>query len=229
MTCNKFNITIQSKPTRKDFIDIEGLRFNRLTVKKFIGKRGTTLFWECLCECGNTTIVDGRSLRRNMTKSCGCLKIEKAISDKLTHGKSFSCEYWIWNQMRERCQNPKHKGFQWYGGRGIKVCERWQHSFEHFFADMGERPSKKHSIDRVDNDLGYSPENCKWVTTMQQARNKRNNAWLTFNHKTLCVTDWAKEVNISVSAIADRLRRGWTVEQALSIPSLTKHQRLKTV
>lgn len=132
----------------------------------------------CDCDCGNQTIVALSALKRGSTKSCGCWNSEvqsKFMVDYSTkHSKSRTPEYSVWKGMKERCHNTKNTSYKNYGGRGIKVCDRWRNSFENFINDMGERPSKEHQIDRTDNNKGYSPDNCKWVTPSENAINKRH-------------------------------------------------------
>lgn len=134
-----------------------------------------------------------------------------------THGLTYTTEYEIWCGIRKRCNNPKDRLFKYYGARGIKVCERWN-SFENFLADMGPRPSLKHSVDRKDNDLGYEPDNCYWATKSQQMRNTRQNRLLTFDGVTLCATAWAERLGLSVHTVRRRIREGQSTEQVLRPP-----------
>lgn len=128
-------------------------------------------------------------------------------------------EYAVWSAMIQRCTNPKDKGFKNYGARGIQVCPQWRASFHCFLEDMGSRPSNKHSIERVDNDGHYSPENCVWGTRFQQNRNRRNTVSLTINGRTQLTVDWARERNISQATIHKRLKRGWDVFRAVMTPA----------
>lgn len=133
--------------------------------------------------------------------------------------------YGTWQQMLQRCQNPKVDSFGRYGGRGISVCDRWKESFWNFVDDMGERPSAKHSIDRVDNDGNYEPNNCRWATAREQARNTSRNTVLTHDGKTMCVCDWAKYLGISDRALSIRLKR-WPLAEALTrYPDGRRHVR----
>lgn len=157
------------------FKDISGHRFGRLTAisvhERRISSGNTRIFWKCLCDCGSEVIIVRMNLHSNGiggSKSCGCLKLEKATS----HGKTKTKEYRAWASMHQRCNNPKNKRYEGWGGRGITVCDRWT-SFECFLSDMGCRPSDEYSLDRINNDGNYEPSNCKWSTRSEQQLNKR--------------------------------------------------------
>lgn len=132
-------------------------------------------------------------------------------------------EYHVWKDMVRRCTNPKHAKFSDYGGRGITVCERWRSSYENFISDMG-RPPVGLTLDRRNNDLGYSKENCRWADRTTQARNKRSNQFLTHNGETKCLTEWAEQIGITCTCLRLRIKAGWTVEKTLT----TKGQRSKS-
>lgn len=154
-------------------IELSGMRFGRLVVVKRHGTRGKGAAWECQCNCGMTKILRSYSLRRGSVQSCGCLQRELASAKSKTHGQSHSPEYNAWHSMKGRCERPSYHHFKDYGGRGIRVCERWLHDFPAFLADMGPRPSATHSLDRIDVNGNYEPGNCRWATPEEQASNKR--------------------------------------------------------
>jgi hypothetical protein len=149
----------------------------------------------------------------------------------VTHGMSKTPEHRAWCHMNRRCKSPADKNYPNYGGRGITVCERWQHSFEDFYADMGPRPSNRHSLDRINNDGNYEPSNCRWATPDVQAKNtrvgKRAGTLLTFDGRTLSVKEWSRELGFPRGVILHRLSRGWPVEDALTTPVGIGHAKRK--
>lgn len=193
---------------REAYIDLTGRRFYRLVVISLM-ERGKPYKWLCKCDCGESTIVSSAGLTSKKTGSCGCLQRESVIRKNTTHGLACTPEYPIWNDMKRRCYNPKTNNFHNYGGRGITVCDRWLESFENFYADMGPRPSRRHCIERINNNLGYSPENCKWATYREQARNTRANRLVTLNGETRPMIAWADEAGVCIAAMAGRLDRDW--------------------
>ena len=212
-------------------IDMTGQRFGRWTVVRRAehpaDSSNRDARWEVLCECGNTSIVTRTSLVKGETQSCGCLQRELASQSVperfVKHGMTETPEYNIWCLMKRRCGNPRCRAYPRYGGRGITVCERWLHSFENFYADMGPRPSIKHSLDRIDNDLGYSPENCRWATAREQAYNTRDTTLITHNGRTLNLAEWSNETGISVKLLRSRCDQGLPPEKILHQGHLPKH------
>ena len=154
-------------------LELLGKRFGRLTVIARAGrdKHGHSLWW-CLCKCREYVIISGSNLNNKSTKSCGCLNRDVLRKRNLTHGKRYTSEYNAWANIKARCFNSKNTRFKNYGGRGITVCKRWD-NFENFIADMGKKPSSKHTIERVDNNGNYEPGNCVWATYTINNRNKR--------------------------------------------------------
>lgn len=186
---------------RKDLSISSGDRFGRLTVLRDLGTRGKqSRDWLCQCDCGALPrAVPQTSLKSGQTQSCGCLGAERRRAACTTHGHHKSPEYRIWYGMRGRCENPNEFAFRDYGGRGILICERWS-QFENFLADMGHRPAGT-SIERLDNDLGYEPDNCVWATKHQQSRNRRNNVIVEVRGVQMILVDAAKAIGYSPSTI----------------------------
>ena len=212
-------------PTDKRFRNLTGQTFGRLTVEYYAGmatyKTGNKTRWNCSCECGAEHVVTGGSLKSGHTKSCGCLNREMNLARSTKHGAAgrgrTTPEYRTWIKMLGRCTNPTNDAFHLYGGRGITVCERWLNSFENFLEDMGLKPPGR-SLDRINNSLGYSPDNCRWATRTEQNRNTRTNRLLTHDGKTCCIAEWAELTGINYYTIHGRLRQCWSTEKALSEP-----------
>lgn len=201
-----------------------GRRFGRLIVIERAPNRpgNSCAIWRCLCECGNEKLKSSYDLKRNHAPSCGCWGRERTTASTKTHGKTETSEYERWASMKQRCNNPKHKMYSYYGGRGITVCESWNESFEAFLSDMGEAPPGM-SLDRMDNDGNYEPGNCRWATATTQIRNRSNCHYLTARGETLLLSDWAAKVGVRKGTIANRIRYGWSDEEAIfgknAIPS----------
>jgi hypothetical protein len=201
--------------------NITGQLFGRITVLSFrdIHKRRTR--WYCVCSCGEKLTCSGSALKTGNTRSCGCLKrdttIERNITQSTTHGMTATSIYNVWASMKRRCCRPSSQDYKNYGGRGITVCERWL-EFENFYEDMGDRPSNQYSIERIDNDGDYCLDNCKWILTSNQAKNRRTNRRLSYNGETRIVVDWARHLNMNVHTIYSRLNRGWSIADTLTRP-----------
>jgi hypothetical protein len=191
----------------------EGTRFGRLTIHKCLGRAGVRneLQYDATCDCGSESKPFHSNLISGRTASCGCTHRKHGMTDTPT--------FKSWLSMRGRCNNPNDPTFALYGGRGITVCERWNdqvNGFSNFLADLGERPSLKYSIERINTDGNYEPGNCRWATQSEQANNKRTNHTLTFAGKTQNITQWSKETGIPRITISKRIDAGWAVERALS-------------
>lgn len=194
-------------------IDRTGELYGEWTVLKFshLDER-RAVCWECKCSCGTVRTIVGSDLAHGSSKSCGC-KI-------VTHGMTGTPEYRAWLSLRQRCYNKKNKNYPNYGGRGITVCARWRETSQNFLDDMGLRPSKLYSIDRINVNGNYEPENCRWATKTVQVNNRRcsGNATYTHNGKTLTITEWSKESNIAYDILYSRLVIcEWSIEKTLSI------------
>lgn len=198
------------------FLDLRDYVFGRLTVIEQSEHLSGRTAWLCKCQCGKTVVAKSTDLRTGGKRSCGCLADENRATARLKHGMTHTSLFNIWVGMRQRCNNPKSKAFKHYGGRGIKVCERWN-TFKNFMADMGPRPGNM-ELERKNNDAGYSPENCIWADTRTQQRNKRDLHYITFNGQTKILTDWALDFGIARQTLYNRLKRGWPMEQALTNP-----------
>lgn len=191
--------------------------FGRLTVvAKSAAKLKGELIWVCQCACGAVKNARGSALRGGYIKSCGCLQIESRMTARKTHGMSRTRVYRVWAAMWDRCSNPNTKNFSDYGGRGISVCKRWQ-EFKYFLADMGEPPAGA-LLERVNNDKGYRPSNCRWATRAEQNQNKRTTRYLTANGETLPLIEWARRLGIQHSTLRERLDRGWSEQRACTTP-----------
>lgn len=216
-----------------------GEKFGRLLVISYKGKnKHHKSLVLTKCDCGNESVKLINSLRSGKTKSCGCLHKETSKStmkkinhlgrnNRLRHGYSKKPEFYIWRSMKARCLNPKQVSYPRYGGRNIKICDRWIKSFDNFINDMGERPSKNHILDRIDFNGDYTKDNCRWVTQYISDRNRSSNKFFTYKGKTLIESDWSKKLGLQRGAIQKRLNKGWTLEAALSTPKLSRKQRKK--
>lgn len=202
--------------TPHNFVDLTGQRFGSLVV---IGRHGTAdgtrATWRCRCDCGGESVVRTLDLRAGKAVTCGCSHGEQ-------HGLSRTLEYQCWIGMLDRCNNPNAEGFAYYGGRGVRVCERWSGTggLARFIADMGPRKSRDYEIDRIDNNGNYEPGNCRWATRSQQCRNTRRNVMVTHNGETMCITDWATRCGLAPKTLHYRLfKLKWTMDKAMSTPS----------
>lgn len=197
-------------------IDLTGQRFGRLLVISEAAQIEKRVRWNCLCDCGNTKVVDSSNLRMGYTKSCGCLHTETTSKVNGTHHDSKSRLFHIWMSMKARCSNPRLKSYKNYGARGIDVCLLWRTSYESFHDWAVQHGySDKLSIDRIDVNKGYTPENCRWTTSKEQCRNTRRN--ICFNGK--CIAEWCEETGIDKRTVYQRIRAyKWPLEKAIFTP-----------
>lgn len=223
-------------PLPPRMIDLTGRKVGRLTVTGWAFKKNDKWHWICDCECGTTKAVSHFCLTQGSTFSCGCLQKEKAsqnsklaIAAITKHGESKTPEWTAWKCMIQRCENPNLRSYANYGGRGIKVCDRWkgEQGYQHFIADMGRRPSDKHSLDREDVNGDYTPDNCRWADDKTQQRNRRDNHLITAWGRTQTVAAWVEETGIPFAVISRRDRQGWEPEVNLSTPAKKYKPRCK--
>lgn len=200
-----------------------GTRFSRLLVLRAgiikietRGQKSSTSV--CRCDCGRIKTIRNYCLRSGASKRCGikgcCLRPKP-----ITHGLSKTAVHRSWSNMKRRCYNPNDRGFKNYGGRGIAVCKRWRNSFENFYSDMGEKPTPRHSIERIGNNGNYTPSNCKWGTRKEQNNNTRRNRKITYRGITLTLAQWSERLGIKRSLVSDRIRWGWTLDSAFDAPA----------
>lgn len=205
------------------FHDLTGKIFGRLTVVDRAPNKGTgaetRAMWRCVCECGGESVIACYTLKGGNTRSCGCLKVDVAVQNgkaKQTHGMTHTPAWICWMSMGQRCRNKNRSDYENYGGRGITICKRWE-TFEHFLADMGP-PPVGFSLDRIDVNGNYEPENCRWATTVEQGRNRRNNRILTIDGVAATLAEWCELYGINETTASDRIGRGWDVDRAIKEP-----------
>ncbi len=200
-----------------------GEKFARLTVTADLGIRKKITWVRVQCDCGTTMERNFAAVRNGNTTSCGCRQREVVGNMRRTHGRSRSDTYNIWASMKWRCETNER-----YVSRGITVCSRWNHSYENFLADMGERPPHM-TIERIDNNKGYAPTNCKWATDAEQRRNKEKNMKITHNGITMCAADWNTLKGFPRNMVYSRIKLGWSVERALSTPPKQRLQEISSM
>lgn len=201
-------------------LNLIGSRFGKLTVIERVENdaHGHSR-WRCKCDCGNDTVVIGYELKNGHIKSCGCYRSENLNDFNRTHNLSKHPLYRVWKAMRNRCNNPNNTAYERYGGRGIKVCDDWNSDFKPFYEwAVSNGYEKGLTIDRIDNDGNYCPENCRWVSYATQNTNKRNIRMITFNGKTQNMKEWANELGIPYKMFAKHIKDGQSISavQALA-------------
>lgn len=216
--------------------NLVGMRFGKLVVIELDCQRKdkkNQRYWKCRCDCGNETIVSTGNLRSGNSKSCGCTNRERLVLRNKQLAKHGARSNWkkdrlydIWGGIKKRCENPNDKGYKSYGGRGIKICEEWKNNYV-AFRDWAlvNGYEENLSIDRIDTNKNYCPENCRWATAKQQANNRRNNIFIEYNGKRQSINEWSAETGLSYRAIHARLKAGWEVSKTLEQPSKRKGHR----
>lgn len=208
-------------------VDLTKREYGRLRVQGFAGRdSGRRALWNCLCKCGKMVVVAGYSLTKGFSRSCGCLQIELLTTRKTTHGESGGArakrtpEYRTWAHILTRCYDDSCQEYSLYGGRGIRVCYRWRskNGYVNFLKDMGRRPGPGYSIDRKNNKLWYTKNNCRWATMREQQNNRGNNHRVRIGRLVKTIAQWAEEVGIGPSTIRWRLSQGWSARRALYTP-----------
>jgi hypothetical protein len=213
----------------KKIINLSNKRFGELKVLRLgsIKKtnKGRNLYhYVCECSCGNIKEILGWNISSGKSKSCGCTDGFLPEEHRMTKSR----EYRVWSKMKNRCLNPNNKRFKDYGGRGITVCVEWRHSFKTFYKDMGNRPENK-TLDRIDNNKGYSKENCRWATNKEQSSNMRSNHFLEYNGETKTVSEWARLYGFKEGVLSSRIYRGWSIERAITQPVKHKHKHNRSL
>lgn len=199
--------------------EMKNKRFGRLLVVSRHGRDSrNNATWNCLCDCGNTTIVNTADLNKHR-KSCGCFARERMAALNKTHGLSHTRAFRSWTKAKQRCFDPKHVAFHKYGGAGITMCDKWKNSFADFYSDMGEPPTPRHSLDRIENTKGYEPGNCRWASKKQQSDNSQWPRLITFRGETKNLSEWARSLGMDINSVRTRIKiLGWSVERALTEP-----------
>lgn len=205
--------------------DITGQKFGRLTVLHADGRIRSEVAWVCRCECGAVVRTTKNHMSSGNTQSCGCLAKENSSARAVVHGRykapsgsykvaAFAC----WKAILKRCLDEQSEDWPRYGGVGITVCEQWM-SFENFLADMGDRPSKKHTVDRIDGTKGYEPGNCRWATRRQQSDNRTVTVWVEHDGQKRSIREWSELTGLNYATIKSRIASGWDVGRALTEPT----------
>lgn len=215
--------------TTYNFDDLTGKKFGRLLVnQRYIDKIKDFKYktkWFCVCDCGNKIIVNSSNLKNGNTKSCGCLQKERTSAARKIHGMSNKRFYNIWSNIKLRCTNKNHSLYGRYGGRGITVCKEWR-NFNNFYNDMYESylkhcndfGEKETTIDRINNDLNYTKNNCKWSNKLEQENNKSTSRYVEYNDNIYTLSNLCRKYNVPYKLIHKRLTLGWTIDDAINVP-----------
>lgn len=198
-------------------LSLEGKRFHKLLVLEKVNNQNSKTAWKCLCDCGNITFVITSNLTCNRIKSCGCLKNEKLIERNTSHNQRHTNLYEVWKSMKQRCFNPNNKSYKNYGGRGITICDEWKNSFTSFYNWSMENGYKQGlTIDRINNNFNYCPENCRWSDRFVQANNSRWNKHIIINGKDDTLANWLRFYNLSYDKYYKRIKQGFSEQEALT-------------
>lgn len=218
------------------FKDLSGLRFGRLVAIERSGvNRHHQSMWKCKCDCGKYTVVMIANLqgsnpsqtKKRTTKSCGCLKREATVNALFRHGGTHTSEYRTYKAIGQRCYNPNNPSYDNYGGRGIRMCNKWRKSFLSFVKDMGPKPSPFHTVDRINPNGNYAPSNCRWATRLEQANNKRCTRKFHVSGEVMSMKETADHFNISYDLLKRRIKSGMTLKQAIETPKRPKSKITK--
>ena len=203
-------------------IDLTGQTFGRLTVIKRADNKNKRTAWLCKCECGNELITTTDNLRSGDTQSCGCYNKERTVQTHQKHGLRYKKLYAVHQSIKARCYNKNNKQYKDYGGRGIVVCDEWlgEHGAENFIKwSLSNGYANNLTIDRIDNDKGYSPNNCRWTTPKEQGNNTRRNHYITYNGETHTLSQWAEILNLNRATLNSRINLyHWDIEKAFQTP-----------
>lgn len=197
-------------------IDLTNKKFGRLTVIKRVENKGKETCWLCKCDCGNEKIIKAKNLKSGTTQSCGCLHKEKTQKINYKHGLRKTRLYNTWANMKKRCYNKNDKRYKNYGGRGIIMCDEWQNDFMSFYNWAINNGYKENlTIDRIDVNGNYEPNNCRWATIKIQANNTTTNHYITYNNETHTIAEWADILNINYAKLHARITKSkWNIERA---------------
>ena len=208
-------------------VDITGRRFGRWTVIRDSGQRSNSrVLWECRCDCGTVKLMSSNHLLKGRSLSCGCLRNELSLKKHTSHGLSKQKIYRIWAGMIARCYCQKQSNYQNYGGRGISVCDEWHSNFCSFYEwSMKNGYKEDLTIERIDVNGDYCPDNCKWIPRSEQCNNTRQSHFITIDGKTLTIKQWSKKIGMSDKVIRCRLRYGWNERDAVMIPKMTGREK----
>jgi hypothetical protein len=195
-------------------IEMVGKKYNMLTVMLDVGYSHGQQSYLCSCDCGNKLVIAGQRIRNGQSKSCGCLARKQTSQRHKTHGLSKTPEYRAWAKIKMRCTNPNDPNFYRYGGRGVGMCDEWYNSFEQFYKDLGKRPNGM-SLDRIDNNQGYSKDNCRWATPQQQAANRELSIVIDYDGKSMCLKEWSRHINRPYTTMLSHYKKGYSINQIL--------------